>query len=129
MQAVDIFFRADCVDHRLLGYLVGHGKLHQNAVHLRVFVQCLNFVEKRVLRGVGGQAELQRVHADLFCRNAFIADVDLAGSIFADQHHRQPRRQIMGRLERRYARANLRAQIARNFFAINQICRHARLRR
>ena len=119
MQPVDIFFRADCVNHSLLGNLFRYGKLHQNAMHLRVVVERAHLVEKRLLRCIGRQAKLQRIHADLFCRNALIAHIDLRGRVFADQYNRQPRRQIMVRLKHANTRGDLRTKRARNFFAVD----------
>ena len=129
MQPIDIFFWANCVDHRLLGNLFRYGKLHQNAMHLRVVIERAHLVEKRLLRRIGRQAKLQRIHTYFFCRNALISHIDLRGRVFADQYNRQARRQIMVRLEHANTLGDLRAERARNFFAVDYICCHARLRR
>ena len=68
MQPVDIFFRADCVNHRLLGNLFRHGKLHQNAMHLRVVVERAHLVEKRLLRVSAG-----RRNSSEFMPTSFVA--------------------------------------------------------
>ena len=48
-----------------------------------------------LLRDIGRQPVLERRHAGFLRLLVLAADIDLAGGIIADQHHRESRRYLM----------------------------------
>ena len=71
--------------------MLGQGKLHENAVHLRVPREPFDQREKFSLARRRRKVELQGMESALLGRLALGADIGLACRIFADQHHRQTR--------------------------------------
>ena len=53
MEAVNILFRIDALDHRLRINLLGQRQLHQNTVDIRVGVQAINDIQQFLLAGAG----------------------------------------------------------------------------
>ena len=75
------------------------GKLYQDAVDLRVVIELLHQGQERLLAGVGIQAVLEGGHAGFFGLLRFVAHVDAAGRVFADQDHGEARRDSMAGLQ------------------------------
>ena len=98
-QAIDVLARVDPVDHRLLVEMVGKRQLDEDAVDRGIGVEPVDQRVQRLLGGIGGKQVLEALHAAGHGLLALVADIDLAGRILADQHHREPRLAPGGRLE------------------------------
>ncbi len=67
---------------------------------------------------------LERRHAGGLGLLVLAADIDLAGGIVADQHHREPRRQLMVALNARDLVGDAAAQFGGNDLSIDDAGRH-----
>jgi hypothetical protein len=91
VEAVHVFGRIDCFDHRLRINAAGQWQLHKYAVDIGVVVQASDHAEQLLRRGVGLQANGPRVDPCLTRRPILGAHIDLAGWILADQDNRETR--------------------------------------
>ena len=80
---------------------VGERKLNQDAVDLGIGVEPGDLGEQFVLRGLGRQVELERLHADLDGLLGLVARVHLAGRVFAHQYDREAGSHAVIRFEHR----------------------------
>src|SRR4029079_4639516 len=90
MDAVDVLLRCDRLDHAVLVDVVGRRKLDEQAVHAVVRVELGNRLEQLVLRQVGRQLEVARVHTGLGRRLLLQIDVDVRRRVVADQNGGEP---------------------------------------
>ena len=93
MQPVDVLGGIDGVDDGFGMQRFRQRQLHQNAVHGGIAIELCDQRQQIGLRDVGRQHVLERRHAGGLGLLVLAADIDLAGRIAADQHHREPRRQ------------------------------------
>ena len=79
----------------------GSGSWSEDAVDRFVGIELTEQRFHFLLRGIGGQAVLETLHAGRDGRLALRPDIDRACRIFADQHHRKPGHAARRRLKRR----------------------------
>ena len=89
MQAVDVLFRPDRLDHRRLVEMRRQRQLHQDAMDRRIGVERLHDRQQVRLAGFRRQRLLHRMEAEFGRLLALAGDIDGARRIVADQHHRQ----------------------------------------
>ena len=124
MQAVDILGRIDGVDDGFGVDRFRQRQLHENAVHRGIAVELCDQRQQIGLRDVGGQLVLERGHAGGLGLLVLAADIDLAGGIVADQHHRKARRELMLALDPRDLVGDAGAKLRCNDFSVDNACRH-----
>ena len=127
MEAIDILKGVHRVQHVLSVYLLGDRHLHKYAMDLAVFVEAMNYLEQLAFARLRRQPHELARHADLFASLSLVADIDFAGWVFADEHRGQARR-TRSRLTRCDRRANFGERGIGHPAAIENACRHARLR-
>ena len=76
------------------------------------------------LRHIGGQLVLERGHAGGLRLRVLAADIDLAGGVIADQHHRKARREPMLAFDPGDLFGDTGAKLRRNDFSVDDACRH-----
>ena len=87
MKTIDVFSRVHGIEYGFLVDMIRQWQLHQNTVHLWVFVQGDDPGHDLVMRCAGVQTVDSRVHPRI-CRLTFlVTDIDLAGGVFTDQDH------------------------------------------
>ena len=91
VEAVHVLGGIDGAGHQRGLDVVGQRKLHQDAMHRRVGVEALDQAQKLLCVGLGREAVLEALHADLARALGLGADVDLARRILAHQHHGEAR--------------------------------------
>ena len=84
MEAVDVLVRVDSAEHGRRIDLRGQGQLDEDAVDAGVAVQGLDQAQELGLGRRVGQAVGVGSHPGASGRLAFVADVDLAGGVLAD---------------------------------------------
>ena len=90
VETVDVFVRRDRVEHLLVVDLRRQGQLHEDPVDGVVGIQRAEEREEVRLRRAGGEPVKAAAHADLVRGLLFVARVDLARGILADEHDVQP---------------------------------------
>jgi hypothetical protein len=70
-------------------------QLHQNAVHRGIAIELRDQPQQIALRNIGRQPVLKRIHAGGLRLRMLAADIDFAGRIVANEHHREPRNKVM----------------------------------
>ncbi len=91
MEAVDIFFGRDRLDHAAHRDVPRKRKLDQDAVDRRHVVQRADALQHLALGDVRRQAHDLGLDADLGAGAHLVADIDRGGRIVADQDHGQRR--------------------------------------
>ena len=89
MEGVDVLERIDGLRARVLVDLLRQRQLHQDAVDRRVAVEPVDQGQKLVGGGFGRGAVQLAGDAGLLAGLLLVANVDLAGRVFAHQHGRQ----------------------------------------
>ena len=92
MQAVDVLGGIDGVDDGFGMDRFRQRQLHENAVHRGIRVELCDQRQQIGLRDIGRQPVLERRHAGGLGLLVLAADIDFAGGVVADQHHREARR-------------------------------------
>ena len=75
MKTVDILRREHGFKYPLRVNLIGKGKLNDETIDSRVFVQCVNFVQGLLLEDVLGKFDQGAVEPNAFARFDFVTDV------------------------------------------------------
>ncbi len=88
-------------------------------MHALVGVQLGDHRQELRLGGRGGKAAGDGLHADLFGLLALAADIDLAGGVFAHQHHGQAWLQAVAGRQMLDLRRDARAQAFRKRLAVD----------
>ena len=101
----------------------GQWQLHQDAVDGGVVVQPFNPGQQVGLAHAGVVLFEHRVQASVFTGLNLVAHIDLAGRVFAHQHHRQTGRDAFG-LEGQRARSDLGAQLFGQGVAVDELSGH-----
>ena len=120
VEPVDILVRPDAIEHPRRVDRARQRQLHQNAMHRRIGVQPIDQRQHIGLGRLGGQAVLDRAHANAAAFGDLAADVDVAGRIVAHQHHRQ-RRLDPARLQCRHRLGRFGGQGPRHCGAIDDL--------
>ena len=120
-EAVDVLLRRDRVDDRLVADVLRHGQLHEDAVDRRIGVEVLHELDERLLRRLGRQADLARVHARLRARLLLGRHVAHARGIVPHENDREPGRHALRRLEFRHARGDFRPQVLRQLLSVDDL--------
>jgi len=76
MKAIDVLGRSNAVGHRRFVDMSRQGKLHQDAVDVRVFVQVIDQVQQFFLAGRFIQVEITRDDSRTLAIPALGVDVD-----------------------------------------------------
>jgi hypothetical protein len=92
MQAVDILGGINRRDDLLRIQPLRQRQLHENSMHGRIGVELSNQRKQIGQCDVGRQHMLERGHPGGAGLLAFVAHIDFACRVIADQHHREPRR-------------------------------------
>ncbi len=124
MQPVDVLGRIERVDDGFGVQRFRQRQLHQDAVHRRIAIELCDQRQQVVLRDIGRQHMLERRHAGGLRLLVLAADIDLAGGIAADQHHREPGRQSVLPLDAGDLVGNAGAKLRGNDFSIDDPGRH-----
>ena len=123
MERVHVLFGVDRVDDRLLGDVVRHRQLAQDARDLRAPVQLVDQAEQLVLRGLGRQGVFLAVKSALGARFLLVAHIDLAGGVVAHDDDREPGRDAL-LFQFRGLVLNARAHLGRKRLAVHSDCTH-----
>ena len=123
MERVHVLLRINGVDDRLLGNMLRHRHLAQDARNCRALVQLCNQTEQFLLRGLFGKRVLLAVKAALLAGALLIADVNLARRIVADDNNRQTRRYTL-LFQRLGLCQNAAAHLRRQCLAVHSYCTH-----
>ena len=91
VKAVDVFGRVNCRDHGVGIDLLGQRQLNQDAVDASVGVELGNLCQKLLLRRFGRHSKFERTDARIRASLDFVAHINLAGGIVADENHGQRR--------------------------------------
>jgi len=124
MQSIDVLGGIDGVDDRLSMQRFRQRQLHQNAMHGGIAIELSDQGQQIILRDVFRQYVLERCHAGGLGLLVLAADVDLAGGVAADQHHREPGRDPVLALHPRNLIGNAGAKFSGNDFSIDDQGRH-----
>ena len=89
MERIHVLFRVDRVDHRLLGDMLRHRHLAQDARNLGALVELRDQAEQLLLGGFRGKRILLAIKAAFGAGFLFIADVNLAGRVVAHDDNRK----------------------------------------
>ena len=89
MKAVNILRRINGGDDSLIIDMRWQGQLHQYAIDGGIGIECFHQRNQFVLRNRRRQAMFEAVHARFDRRLLLRSYIDLAGRIFAYQHHRE----------------------------------------
>ena len=106
--------------------LLGQRQLHQDAVDVRIGVELGDELEQHLLGRVLGKLVLERLHADLDGLRGLVAHVDLACRILADEHHGEPGREAVLRLEPCHVGGDVGAHLGGNCLAVDEVGSHRR---
>src|SRR2546428_2256230 len=90
METVDIFRRRDRFEHAPGIDPPWQRKLHEDAMHAGVGVQCCDAIEQRALGDVGAVPVHLGVHAGLLARTRLVAHIDRGRRVVPCQDHREP---------------------------------------
>ncbi|MGY3032469.1 hypothetical protein ACVIIV_001639 [Bradyrhizobium sp. USDA 4354] len=126
MQAIDILGRIDGVDDGLGVQPLRQRQLHENAVHGGIAVELCDQRQQIALRDVGRQLVLERGHAGGLGLGMLGTDIDLAGGVVADQHHREARHQIVLALDAGDLLSDAGPEVRGNDFSIDDLSGHIR---
>ena len=85
MEAVHVLVRRDGVQYGVGIEVGGQRQLDEDTVYLRVGVERGDLGEQFRLGGVSRQAVFEAVKSRFFCLDAFVAYIDFACRIFADE--------------------------------------------
>ena len=90
----------------------------------RIGVEAADELEQFGFAGVLGQGVIERAHAAGGGHFLLAADIDLAGRIVADQHHREPGHDAAITRQTMHGIGDLAAQFGRDHLAVNDLCGH-----
>ena len=121
MQPVDVLARVDQVEHRLFVQPLRQGQLHEDAVHCRIGVELAHQLHELVLRRVGRQGVGHTFDSHLLGRLALVANVDLGGRIFANEHDVQGRSTSISVDEGRNSLLDLSLDLLGNSLAVENL--------
>ena len=121
VEAVDVLPRIEQLQHRFRVDMPRQGKLDQDPVHRLVRVESAQERRELLLGRARGKPVDERVHSRLPRLLALVAHVDLARGILADEHDREPGRHRVLALQRPHRLAHLRAQLCRDFLAVDDL--------
>ena len=107
--------------------MLGQRQLHQDAVDGRIGVQLGDLVEYDLLVDVLLIDDLLGVHADGQAAIDLVLHVDLRGRVFANQNDHQTGLVPFGR-QGFHAGLEALPEFLRQCFAVNDLCRHRRIR-
>ncbi len=89
MECVDVLQRKDRVETRVVSIRLGQRQLHEDSVHAGIAVELIDQGQELVGRRLGREPVQAAGQPVLLAGLLLVADVDLAGRIFADQDRRQ----------------------------------------
>ena len=95
-------------------------------MHGGIAVELRDQRQQFVLSHIRWQHVLERRHAGGLGLSMLVADVNLAGGIVADQHHRQSWRQVVVALQSRHLIGDAGTKLRGNDFSIDDGSRHER---
>ena len=124
MQPVDVLGGIDGVDDRFGMQRFRQRQLHQNAVDARIAIELSDQRQQIALCDIGREHVLERCHAGCLRLLVLAADVELAGGIAADQHHREPGCYPVLALHPRDLTGDAGAKLGGNDFSIDDPGRH-----
>ena len=90
MDAVDVLVGVDGFDHTVLVDSIGQGKLHQDAVHPGVFVECVDGAQYLVPGGCGRQARRIAVEPGLLAGPLLVVHIYCRWRIITDENNGKP---------------------------------------
>ena len=126
MEAVHIFMRQDALQNRLAVYLFRQRQLNQNAVHIRIAVQFVHQCQQLVLRGFRRHFIRARFEPRFFAGDFFVADVNRAGGIVANQYDGQAGRVQPFVFSFGHAVGQHGQPLPCNFFTVDDLCGHGK---
>ena len=116
--------RHDTFQNRLAVDVGRQRQLHQNTVDGRIAVQFVHQFQQIVLRGFRRQLVRARFDAAFLTGQFFIAYINRAGRIVADQYHRQTRRVQTFFLTRLYRLRDRLDALLGDFFSVYKLSSH-----
>ena len=124
METIHILVGTNALE-QLGGIAMGRqGQLHQNAVHLAIFIEPVDQGQQLFLTRVDTQIVRAGDKAHLFTGTTLAADIDLGRRIHPHQDHRQSRGPFAQRDALLDLCGDLAANRLRNLFSINDFGRH-----
>src|SRR5208282_2470984 len=125
MEGIDVLKRQDRVQNAGRIDSLGQRQLHQDAMHGRVTVQAFDQRQEIVSRRLGGQAMQATGQSILLAGPLLVADVDLAGRIFANQDRGKAWLHTGAMRELTYLGCDFGTDFFRQRFAVQKDCSHA----
>ena len=104
--------------------LLWQRQLHQDAVDLLVSIERRDQIDQLDFTGDGGQLVVESLHAGFRHRLGFIADVDFACRVFADQNNGEARHDTAIATQAMDGIRHLATQVRRDCLAVDNTCGH-----
>ena len=120
VESVYVLLGQHPVQHAVLIHALRERKLDEDPVDGVIRVERVDQREQLGLGGVRRQRDLALHHAKLGGPLALVSDVDRAGGIVADKHHREARRATQSS----DARSQRLGGLAREGFSVEDVCAH-----
>ena len=124
METVHVFVWGDGIQHGIGVKVFGQRQLHEDAVHLRIGVEFGDFGKQRFLSGVGGQFVFEAGKTRFFGLDAFVAHIDFAGRVIADEDDGKAGLDAGFLAEKSGIARHFSADSGGKGFAVNDVCTH-----